>query len=77
MSSTNSPGRVAGFWYLLLIVIGPLPLIIAAHDRLFRFGIVSNLVCAVILILLTLAFYRLFKGVKEQALAAVTAVSAT
>ena len=77
MSSTNSPGRVAGFWYLLLIVIGPLPLIIAAHDRLFRFGIVSNLVCAVILILLTLAFYRLFKGVKEKTLAAVTAVSAT
>jgi hypothetical protein len=27
MSSTLNPGRVAGFWYLLLIVIGPLRLI--------------------------------------------------
>ena len=27
MSSTRNPGRVAGFWYLLLTVIGPLPLI--------------------------------------------------
>jgi hypothetical protein len=27
MSSTYNPGRVAGFWYLLLILIGPLRLI--------------------------------------------------
>ena len=27
MSTTRNPGRVAGFWYLLLIVIGPLRLI--------------------------------------------------
>ena len=27
MSSTRNPGRVAGFWYLLLVVIGPLRLI--------------------------------------------------
>jgi hypothetical protein len=27
MSSTNNPGRVAGFWYLLLVVVGPLRLI--------------------------------------------------
>jgi uncharacterized protein DUF4386 len=36
---------------------------IAAHEMLFRFGIACDLVCAVILILLVLAFYRLFKGV--------------
>jgi hypothetical protein len=75
---------VAGFWYLLLIVIGPLRLIyipttlfvrgnatatvnnIAAHEWLFRFGIVSDLVGGVILILLALAFYRLFKGVDQN-----------
>jgi hypothetical protein len=27
MISTRNPGRVAGFWYLLLCVIGPLRLI--------------------------------------------------
>jgi hypothetical protein len=75
---------VAGFWYLLLVVIGPLRLIyipsklfvrgnaaatannIAAHEWLFRFGIVGDLVCAVILIFLALAFYRLFKGVDQN-----------
>ncbi len=84
MSSTHNPGRVAGFWYLLLILIGPLRLIyipsklfvhgnatatvnnIAAHEWLFRFGVVGDLACAVILIFLVLAFYRLFKGVDQN-----------
>ena len=84
MSSTHNPGRVAGFWYLLLVVIGPLRLIyipnklfvegnatatvnnIAAHEWLFRFGIVGDLACGVILIFLVLAFYRLFKGVDRN-----------
>ena len=84
MSSTDNPGRVAGLWYLLLVVIGPLRLIyiptklfvegnatatvnnIAAHEWLFRFGIVSDLVCGVMLIFLVLAFYRLFKGVDQN-----------
>jgi uncharacterized protein DUF4386 len=84
MSSTRNPGRVAGFWYLLLVIAGPLPLIyipsklfvhgnaaatasnIAAHEWLFRLGIVSDLAGAVILIFLTLAFYRLFKGVDQN-----------
>lgn len=39
---------------------------IAAHETLFRFGIVSDLFCAVSLIFLTLAFYRLFKGVDQN-----------
>jgi hypothetical protein len=39
---------------------------IAGHEWLFRFGIVSDLACAVILIFLVLAFYRLFKGVDED-----------
>jgi Domain of unknown function (DUF4386) len=91
MSSTGNPGRVAGLWYLLLIVIGPLRLIyiptklfvdgnatatvnnIAAHEWLFRFGIVSDLVCGVMLIFLVLAFYRLFKGV-DQALAVLVVI---
>jgi len=84
VSSARNPGRVAGFWYLLLTVIGPLPLIyipsklfvpgnttatvdnIAAHELLFRFGIVAELVCGVILVFLVLAFYRLFKGVDQH-----------
>lgn len=84
MSSTHNPGRVAGFWYLLLILVGPLRLIyipsklfvdgnatatvnnIAAHQWLFRFGILGDLVCGVILIFLVLAFYRLFKGVDRN-----------
>jgi hypothetical protein len=84
MSSTHNPGRVAGLWYLLLIIIGPLRLIyipsklfvdgnatatvnnIAAHEWLFRFGIVDDLVCGVILILLVLAFYQLFKNVDQN-----------
>lgn len=84
MSSTRNPGRVAGLWYLLLVVLGPLRLIyipaklfvrgnaaatvgnIAAHEWLFRLGIVSDLACAVILIFLVLAFYRLFEGVDRR-----------
>ena len=84
MSSTRNPGRVAGFWYLLLGVIAPLRLMyipsklfvsgnaaatvsnIAAHEWLFRFGIVGDLVCGVVLIFLVLTFYRLFKGVDQH-----------
>lgn len=84
MRSTVNPGRIAGLWYLLLILIGPLRLIyiptrlfvhgnaaatvgnIAAHEWLFRFGIVSDLACGVILILLVMAFYRLFRGVDQN-----------
>ena len=84
MTSTRNPGRVAGFWYLLLILIGPLRLIyiprklfvegnatatvnnIAAHELLFRYGIVSELAGGVVLVLLGMAFYRLFKGVDQN-----------
>jgi hypothetical protein len=84
MTSTHNPGRVAGLWYLLLCVIGPLRLIyipsklfvhgnaaatvnnIAAHQWLFRFGIVGDLLGGVILIFLVMAFYRLFKGVDQN-----------
>ena len=84
MNSTRNPGRVAGLWYLLLCVLGPVRLIyipsklfehgnaaatvnnIAAHEWLFRFGIVSDLFCAVVLIFLTMALYRLFQGVDQN-----------
>src|SRR5712691_8318737 len=83
MSSSNNPGRVAGFLYLLLVLVGPVRLIyipsklfvtgnatatvnnIAAHEWLFRFGMVADLVGAVVLIFLVLAFYRLFKKVDQ------------
>jgi len=75
---------VAGFWYLLLVILGPLRLIyiptklfvhgnaaatvnnIAAHEWLFRFGIVSDLACGVVAVFLALAFYRLFQGVDQS-----------
>jgi len=84
MPSTRNPGRVAGLWYLLLVIAGPIRLIyipsklfvhgnaaatasnIAAHEWLFRLGIISDLICAVILIFLTLALYRLFKAVDQN-----------
>jgi uncharacterized protein DUF4386 len=39
---------------------------IAAHESLFRLGIVSDLFCGTILIFLTLALYRLFMGVDQN-----------
>ena len=36
---------------------------IAAHERLFRFGILAELIGGIILIFLVLAFYRLFRDV--------------
>jgi Domain of unknown function (DUF4386) len=84
MSPTRNPGRVVGFWYLLLVLLGPLRLVyiptklfvegnaaatasnIAAHQWLFRFGMLSDVLGAVVLIFLVLAFYRLFKGVDQQ-----------
>jgi len=39
---------------------------IATHQWLFRFGILGDLLCAVILIFLVLAFYRLFKDVDQN-----------
>lgn len=84
MNSTHNPGRVAGLWYLLLSILGPLRLMyipsklfvsgnatatvgnIAAHEQLFRLGIVADLAAGVVLIFLVLAFYRLFKGVDQN-----------
>jgi hypothetical protein len=84
MSSTRNPGRVAGFLYLLLVVLAPLRLMyvpstlfvrgnatatannIAAHELLFRLGIVSDLLCGTLLIFLALALYRLLKGVDQN-----------
>jgi hypothetical protein len=84
MRLTRNPGRVAGLWYLLLVLLGPLRLIyipsklfvagnatatvsnIAAHETLFRLGMASDLAGAVVLIFLTLAFYRLFAAVDRN-----------
>ncbi len=84
MSTTQNPGRVAGFLYLLLAVAAPFRLIyipsklfvqgnatatannVAAHELLFRLGIVTDLFCGTILIFLVLALYRLFKGVDQN-----------
>lgn len=39
---------------------------IAAHETLFRLGIVGDLFCGTVLIFLALALYRLFKGVGQN-----------
>jgi Domain of unknown function (DUF4386) len=83
MNSTRNPGRIAGFFYLLLLA-APLRLIyipsklfvhgnatatadnIAAHETLFRLGIVSDLFTGTMVIFVALAFYRLFKGVDQN-----------
>jgi hypothetical protein len=84
MSSTHNPARVAGFLYLLLVVMAPFRLLyipsalfvrgdatatannIAAHQSLFRLGIVSDLLCGTVLIFLVLALYRLLEGVDRK-----------
>jgi uncharacterized protein DUF4386 len=84
LSATRNPGRVAGLWYLLLVLIGPLRLIyiptklfvhgnatataanIAAHEWLFRLGMAGDLAGALVLVVLALALYRLFRGVNEH-----------
>ena len=39
---------------------------IIAHEWLFRFGMVADLLGAMVLVFLTMAFYRLFKDVDQQ-----------
>ena len=39
---------------------------IAAHEWLFRFGMAADTIGAIVLVLLTMAFYRLFKNVEVQ-----------
>ncbi|HET6841292.1 MAG TPA: DUF4386 domain-containing protein [Candidatus Angelobacter sp.] len=84
MNSARNPGRVAGFFYLLLTIAGPIRIIyipsklfvhgnaaatasnIAAHELLFRLGMVSDLFVGVIVIFVALALYRLFRGVNQN-----------
>jgi uncharacterized protein DUF4386 len=83
MRSPKTPGRIAGFLYLLLVIAAPFRLIyipatlfvrenatatvhnIAAHETLFRLGIVTDLFSGSILIFLVVALYQLFKGVDQ------------
>jgi len=84
MSFARNLGRVAGFWYLLVIVFGTLYLVyipnkvfvhgdaaatvrnLVSHQWLFRLGMVDELLCAVLLVLLVLSLQRLFEGVDRQ-----------
>jgi uncharacterized protein DUF4386 len=84
MGAFRNPGRVAGLYYLIIVVLGPLTLLyipdkilvsgnaaataanVAANEVLFRVGMLSDLVGGVVLVLLTLAFYRLFEGVDRN-----------
>jgi hypothetical protein len=84
MKEIRDPGRVAGVWYLLLILLGPLRLIyipsklfvdgnaaetaknLAANEWLFRLGLASDLIAAVVLVMMAMALYRLFAGVDKH-----------
>ena len=84
MTVTSKNARIAGFLYLLLVIVGPLRLMyipstlfvhgnasatsdnIAAHETLFRLGIVGDLFCGITVIFVGLALYRLFKGVDQN-----------
>ncbi len=84
ISHPRNPGRIAGLWYLLLVLLGPLRLIvipsklfvrdnapatianILAHERLFRLGMASDLAVTLVVVLLTLALFRLFEPVDRH-----------
>ncbi len=84
MNSIKKDARVAGFLYLLQVVIGPFRLMyipsalfvrgnatatadnIAAHESLFRLGIVSDLLSATIGLAVALALYRLLERVDRR-----------
>jgi hypothetical protein len=91
MHATVKAARVAGAWYLALVVVAPLRLMyiptklfvrgdatataanIAAHEWLFRLGILADLLTGTIAIFVVLALYRLFKEV-DQSLAALMVI---
>lgn len=84
MTQTSKNARIAGFFYLLLALVGPVRLIyiptklfvtgdaattaanIAAHQALFQFGILSDLLTGAVGIAVGLALYRLFKDVDRN-----------
>jgi hypothetical protein len=84
MTSFRNPGRVAGFLYLLLAIVGPVRLMyipsklivsgnatatannISVHELLFRLGIVSDLLTALLGLAVGLTLYQLFKGVDKN-----------
>lgn len=83
MTELSKNARIVGFWYLMLVFVGPLRLIIIpsklfvagdanataanilAHPILFQLGIFADAWGGVLLVILTLAFYRLFKDVSQ------------
>jgi hypothetical protein len=84
MGRTVKDARVAGWIYLLLVLVAPFRLEIlpaklfvpgnaaataagiARHDALFRLGILSDLLAAVLSLILALALYRLFEPVDRR-----------
>src|SRR5690242_16724885 len=84
MTETSRNARIVGFWYLMLVFVGPLRLLIipyylfvhgdaaataaniSAHPTLFQMGICVDAWGGVVLVILGLAFYRLFKRVDKE-----------
>jgi len=84
MTSISKNARIAGLFYLLLSIVGPIRLMyipsklfvhgdatattanIAAHETLFRLGILSDLLTAIFGLFTALALYQLFKEVDKN-----------
>jgi len=84
MTPLSKNARIAGFFYLLLAIVGPVRLMyiptklfvtgdatataanIATHEWLFRMGIASDLLTALLGIAVGLTLYRLFKDVDKN-----------
>lgn len=84
MTTNDKNARIAGFVFLLLVLVAPFRLIylpdalfvtgdaaatarnIAAHETLFRFGILADLGAGTLTLFLTFTFYRLFETVDRS-----------
>jgi hypothetical protein len=93
MHPTDKAARIAGAWYLSLVVTAPFSIMyiprtlivrgdatatannIAAHETLFRLGIVADLISSVVFIFLVLALYRLLSGVNKTHAARMVALA--
>ncbi|QWT20854.1 DUF4386 domain-containing protein [Bacillus sp. NP157] len=72
MTPLGRQARIAGLWFLLVILVAPVRLVIVpdqaandilTHTGLFRAGMVADLACGVAMLMLTFALRRLFLGV--------------
>lgn len=73
MNALRNPGRVAGLWYLSVIVFGIFAEVVRsmvapseANTTLLRLGLLADVVMSVSMLLVGLTFFRLFRPVSEN-----------